>query len=87
MADKKRDILEFVEQSNFEQFTPTQLFSDLILKVQNESHIENLIWLFYICNYGDKNVSSSLMEKTIVTGPFTLLVDNLFLFDNKENGH
>jgi hypothetical protein len=22
MADKKRDILEFVEQSNFEQFTP-----------------------------------------------------------------
>jgi hypothetical protein len=23
MADKKRDILEFVEQSNFEQFTPT----------------------------------------------------------------
>ncbi len=24
MADKKRDILEFVEQSNFEQFTPTQ---------------------------------------------------------------
>jgi hypothetical protein len=25
MADKKRDILEFVEQSNFEQFTPTRL--------------------------------------------------------------
>jgi hypothetical protein len=25
MADKKRDILEFVEQSNFEQFTPTLL--------------------------------------------------------------
>jgi hypothetical protein len=24
MADKKRDILEFVEQSNFEQFTPTR---------------------------------------------------------------
>jgi hypothetical protein len=24
MADKKRNILEFVEQSNFEQFTPTQ---------------------------------------------------------------
>ncbi len=24
MADKKRDILEFVEESNFEQFTPTQ---------------------------------------------------------------
>ena len=23
MADKKCDILEFVEQSNFEQFTPT----------------------------------------------------------------
>jgi hypothetical protein len=23
MADKKRDILEFVKQSNFEQFTPT----------------------------------------------------------------
>ncbi len=26
MADKKRDILEFVEQSNFEQFTPTQKY-------------------------------------------------------------
>jgi hypothetical protein len=25
MADKKRDILEFVEQSNFEQFTATRL--------------------------------------------------------------
>jgi hypothetical protein len=24
MADKKRDILEFFEQSNFEQFTPTR---------------------------------------------------------------
>jgi hypothetical protein len=24
MADKKRDILEFVEQSNFEQMIPTQ---------------------------------------------------------------
>ncbi len=24
IADKKRDILEFVEQSNFEQFTPTR---------------------------------------------------------------
>ncbi len=24
MADKKRDILEFVQQSNFEHFTPTQ---------------------------------------------------------------
>jgi hypothetical protein len=23
MADKKRNILEFVKQSNFEQFTPT----------------------------------------------------------------
>jgi hypothetical protein len=23
MADKKQDILEFFEQSNFEQFTPT----------------------------------------------------------------
>ncbi len=26
MADKKRDILEFFEQSNFEQFTPTLRF-------------------------------------------------------------
>jgi hypothetical protein len=26
MADKKRDILEFVEQSNFEQFTPTHCY-------------------------------------------------------------
>ena len=25
MADKKRNILEFVEQSNFEQFTPIRL--------------------------------------------------------------
>jgi hypothetical protein len=24
MADKKRDILEFFEQSNFEQFNPTR---------------------------------------------------------------
>jgi hypothetical protein len=24
MADKKQDILEFFEQSNFEQFTPTR---------------------------------------------------------------
>ena len=27
MADKKRNILEFVEQSNFEQFTPTQFLN------------------------------------------------------------
>jgi hypothetical protein len=27
MADKKRNILEFVEQSNFEQFTPTPIFN------------------------------------------------------------
>jgi hypothetical protein len=27
MADKKRDILEFVEQSNFEQMIPTQIFN------------------------------------------------------------
>ena len=33
MADKKRDILEFVEQSNFEQFTPTRL--DLFLNFFN----------------------------------------------------
>jgi hypothetical protein len=26
MADKKRDILEFVEQSNFEQMIPTLFF-------------------------------------------------------------
>jgi hypothetical protein len=26
MADKKRDILEFVEQSNFEQLIPTRIF-------------------------------------------------------------
>jgi hypothetical protein len=30
MADKKRDILEFVEQSNFEQFTPTR--NDLMIQ-------------------------------------------------------
>jgi len=29
MADKKRDILEFVEQSNFEQFTPTRVAHQL----------------------------------------------------------
>ena len=31
MADKKRDILEFVEQSNFEQFTPTRLDDEKIV--------------------------------------------------------
>jgi hypothetical protein len=40
MADKKRDILEFVEQSNFEQFTPTRpVHYDNLLskKLSNES--------------------------------------------------
>ncbi len=32
MADKKRDILEFVEQSNFEQFTPTQSKDKIVLE-------------------------------------------------------
>ncbi len=32
MADKKRDILEFVEQSNFEQFTPThKIYPNLLM--------------------------------------------------------
>ena len=44
MADKKRDILEFVEQSNFEQFTPTHeemlnlknIFSEWLLRVKRQ---------------------------------------------------
>ena len=41
MADKKRDIIEFFEQSNFEQFTPTlsydQKFTINKKKKNNES--------------------------------------------------
>jgi hypothetical protein len=37
MADKKRDILEFVEQSNFEQFTPTRFI------YQNDSRFSGLL--------------------------------------------
>jgi hypothetical protein len=33
MADKKRGILEFVEQSNFEQFTPTHLFLTNLISI------------------------------------------------------
>jgi hypothetical protein len=33
MAEKKRDILEFVEQSNFEQFTPTRWVHFLIMTI------------------------------------------------------
>ncbi len=36
MADKKRDILEFVEQSNFEQFTPTRNSLSAIFKMNNK---------------------------------------------------
>ena len=36
MADKKRDILEFVEQSNFEQFTPTPFNYIQLLKLKLE---------------------------------------------------
>ena len=37
MADKKRDILEFFEQMNFEQMIPTQNFSAnlALLKIFN----------------------------------------------------
>jgi hypothetical protein len=38
MADKKRDILEFVEQSNFEQFTPT---------LPTPSHKYNKVFFFW----------------------------------------
>ena len=40
MADKKRDILEFVEQSNFEQFTPTPQ------DVRISNKILNILMLF-----------------------------------------
>jgi hypothetical protein len=40
MADKKRDILEFVEQSNFEQFTPTRFINTLLNN--HSSHISIL---------------------------------------------
>ncbi len=33
MADKKRDILEFVEQSNFEQMIPTRKIMQKIIPV------------------------------------------------------
>jgi hypothetical protein len=36
MADKKRDILEFVEQSNFEQMIPTRSFNVLLIEVARE---------------------------------------------------
>jgi hypothetical protein len=36
MADKKRNILEFVEQSNFEQMIPTRSFNVLLIEVARE---------------------------------------------------
>ncbi len=41
MADKKRDILEFFEQSNFEQFTPTQFYFNLLWKFNNYFRAKN----------------------------------------------
>jgi hypothetical protein len=40
MADKKRDILEFVEQSNFEQFTPTH--PEIKKYKTNTKHLETI---------------------------------------------
>jgi hypothetical protein len=39
MADKKRDILEFVEQSNFEQFTPNLVYNGLL---KNRASVSDL---------------------------------------------
>ena len=46
MADKKRDILEFVEQSNFEQMTPTHLVMAILDKILLKKE-DAFLWIFY----------------------------------------
>ena len=58
MADKKRDILEFVEQSNFEQMIPTQ---QNILKHKNKLFQRLGILLCTLMN--DKKVNSPSASK------------------------
>jgi hypothetical protein len=44
MADKKRDILEFFEQSNFEQFTPTRTIKAGTLFNFNNNNLNYLVF-------------------------------------------
>ncbi len=47
MADKKCNILEFVEQMNFEQMIPTQIFHHTI-NISNDSNTgaSKLLWIY-----------------------------------------
>ncbi len=73
MADKKRDILEFVEQSNFEQMIPTHWFTIKCLKILN------FYFFLQVLEYWSQLLSSLLTEKEFDT--FDIFLRKMIEFD------